>query len=318
MSEGAAAVVVGIDVSGERLDVAVRPTGASFSVSNDDEGIGTLVEKLRQVSPSLIVLEATGGLELPALTALAAAGLPAVAVNPRQVRDFAKAIGRLAKTDSIDADVLAHFGEATKPPIRPLKDPQTQELAALMTRRRQIVGMLTEEKNRLTRAPQAVHEDIRVNIEWLKKRLKDIDDKLQKAIRSSPIWRDKDDLLRSVPGVGKVLSFSLMAGLPELGTLSKRRISSLVGVAPFNCDSGVFKGTRRVWGGRAGVRAVLYMATVAAIRVNPVLGAFHQRLRAAGKKPKVAIVACMHKLLVILNAMVKSNTKWSYASASIA
>jgi len=310
MSTGKSEVFVGIDVSKTQLDVATRPEGTKFSVANSEEGIADLVKILKTSPPTLIVLEATGGLEMPALSALAAAGLPVVMVNPRQARAFAKALGKLAKTDGIDADVLAHFGEATRPEVRPFKDHETQELTALVARRRQLIDMLTQEKNREARAAQAILQNIRLNIEWLEKRVQEIEAQLNKNVRNCPAWREKDNLLRSTPGVGKVLSFTLIADLPELGALNQRKISALVGVAPLNNDSGQRVGTRSVWGGRSHVRHVLYMATIAALRHNPVIKAFHQRLIQAGKKPKVAIVACMHKQLIILNAMVKKNTPW--------
>jgi len=304
-------------VSKDRLDGHVRPEGRKFSVPNAEEGIERLVADLKVMAPELVVLEATGGLEMAAVSAMAAAGLPVVMVNPRQARAFAKAIGRLAKTDGIDAEVLAQFGEATRPEVRPFKDEQTQELTALVVRRRQIIDMLTQEKNRHTRAPQSIRPDIRINIRWLEQRLAEIDRQLNKTVRNSPAWRHKDDLLQSVPGVGKVLSFTLLADLPELGTLNQRKISVLVGVAPLNRDSGDFTGTRRIWGGRAKVRHVLYMATVASLRHNPVIQAYHQRLIHAGKKPKVAIVAAMHKLLIILNAMVKNDNVWRGDPATV-
>ena len=231
-------------------------------------------------------------------------------VNRRGARDFAKATGRLSKTDALDAQVLARLGQTLRPPVRVLKNEETQELEALLTRRRQIVEMLTMEKNRLPSAGQRVRKDITAHIAWLTKRLKDVDGDLQSAIEASDFWRIKDDIIRSLPGAGKVLSTTLLASLPELGTLNRRQIAALVGVAPFNCDSGTMRGSRHIWGGRAPVRSVLYMATITAIRCNPVIRDFHGRLRAAGKKPKVAITACMRKLLTILNSMVRSNTPW--------
>jgi len=233
-----------------------------------------------------------------------------VVLNPRQVRDFAKAVGRTAKTDSIDAEILAHFGEAVKPEIRLLKDEDTQVLTALVTRRRQIIDMLTAEKNRLGISPKVIRKNIQKHIDWLHVRLEDIDRNLDSAIRKSPVWRGKDDLLRSVPGVGQVLSVNLITGLPELGTLSRRQIAALVGVAPLNRDSGLFRGKRTVWGGRAHLRAILYMATLSASRVNPTISHFYRRLIEAGKKPKVALTACMRKLLSILNAIVKNRIPW--------
>ena len=304
---------VGIDVSKAVLDIAVAPTGDAWSVPNSTEGIGQLVGRLREVSPKLIVLEASGGLERRAIAALAGAGLPVVAVNPRQVRDFAKATGRLAKTDAIDAAVLALFADRIRPEVRPLRDEQTQELEALVIRRRQVVDMITAEKNRLAAAPPSkrVRTAIGRTIKWLQKQLEEIDSDLDGAVRGSPAWREKDDFLRSAKGVGKVLSRTLLSMLPELGTLGKKQISALVGVAPLNRDSGTQRGRRSIWGGRAHVRAVLYMSALAAVRFNPVIRAFHQRLVAAGKIPKVALVACMRKLLTILNAMIRNRTRWS-------
>ncbi|MCR4301862.1 MAG: IS110 family transposase [Sulfuricaulis sp.] len=301
---------VGIDVSKAQLDIAVLPEERVWRVEREEASIAGLVKELRTLAPSLIVLEATGGLESPLTAALATAGLPVAVVNPRQARDFAKATGRLSKTDALDAQVLARLGQTLRPPVRALKNEETQELEALLTRRRQIVEMLTMEKNRLPSAGQRVRKDITAHIAWLTKRLKDVDGDLQSAIAASDFWRIKDDILRSLPGAGKVLSTTLLASLPELGTLNRRQIAALVGVAPFNCDSGTMRGRRHIWGGRASVRSVLYMATIAAIRCNPVIRDFHGRLRAAGKKPKVAITACMRKLLTILNSMVRSNTPW--------
>jgi transposase len=301
---------VGIDVSKLQLDVAVRPDNKRWSVANAESDIGRVIEVLNTLSPKVIIVEATGGMEIPLVTALSQATLPVVVVNPRQVRDFAKAVGRMAKTDRIDAEILAHFGEAVKPDARLLKDEDTQMLTALVTRRRQVIEMITAEKNRLGISPKVIHKDIQKHIEWLQKRLEDIDSHLDSAIRKSPVWREKDDLLRSVPGVGQVLSVSLITGLPELGSLSRRQIAALVGVAPLNRDSGLFRGKRTIWGGRAYIRAVLYMATLSASRFNPPICGFYRRLIEAGKKPKVALTACMRKLLSILNAIVKNRTPW--------
>jgi transposase len=263
----------------------------------------------------LIVLEATGGLETPVVTALVEAGWPVAVINPRQARDFAKATGRLAKTDALDAEVLAHFGHAIRPEPRPWKDAEAQALTALIQRRRQVVAMLTAEKNRLASAHPRVQPDIEATIAWLEQRLKDHDGDLQRQLRASPLWREQDDLLRGVPGIGPVTAVILLAALPELGTLDRRQISALVGVCPFNRDSGQCRGRRMIFGGRAGVRAVLYMATVTASRCNPVIHAFYQRLRAAGKPAKVALTACMRKLLTILNAMLKTKTPWQPPAA---
>jgi transposase len=301
---------VGIDVSKSRLDIAVRPAGNRWSVANIEGEIAKVVETLSAASPQVIVIEATGGLEVPIVAALSQAGLPVVVVNPRQVRDFAKAVGRIAKTDRIDAEILAHFGEAVKPELRCLKDEETQTLTALVTRRRQVIEMLTAEKNRLGISPKVVHKDIKQHIDWLQARLEDINRQLTATVRQSPVWREQDDLLRSVPGVGQVLSLSLITGLPELGTLSRRQIAALVGVAPLNRDSGLFRGKRIVWGGRAHIRSVLYMAALSASRTNPAITRFYRRLIQAGKKPKVALTACMRKLLSIINAIMKTRKPW--------
>jgi len=307
-----AEIFVGIDVSKASLDVALRPDNTHWSCGNNDTEISELIKRLRKQQPTLIVLEATGGLEIPVVAALASAALPVVVMNPRHVRDFAKASGNLAKTDRIDAGVLAWFGEALRPEIRPLKDPETQALAALLTRRRQLTDMLTAEKNRLSSAPKPVRKDIKAHITWLEKRLKDVDTDLKVAIKHSPLWREHDEILQSAPGVGPVLSITLMAMLPELGTLNRRQIAALAGLAPFNRDSGKFKGKRAIWGGRAEVRAVLYMGTLAAVRCNPIIRPFYQRLIKAGKEHKVAMTACMRKLLTILNVMIKNGTSWHY------
>ena len=301
---------VGIDVSKATLDVATWPRQEHWSYSNEEGGIAQLLERLLPLQPNLIVLEATAGLQTAVVAALAGAQLPVVVVNPRQVRDFAKALGQLAKTDRIDAEVLARFGDSVRPEIRPLRDEQSEELQALLSRRRQLVEMLSAEKNRLSGAPKRVRKNIKAHIVWLEKRLKDVDTDLNGLIKKSPLWRERDELLRSAPGVGPVFSITLLAALPELGQLNRRQIAALVGVAPFNRDSGKYRGKRTIWGGRAEVRAVLYMAALAAIRSNPPIRAFYQRLIAAGKKPKVAITACMRKLLTILNAMVKNSTPW--------
>lgn len=310
-------VFVGIDVSKATLDIAVLPQGSSWQVQRQDGAIGTLVEDLQRLKAGLIVLEATGGLEAPVSAALASAGLAVAIVNPRQARDFAKATGALAKTDRLDARMLARLGQVLKPPVRALRDEETLALEALLTRRRQIIEMLTMERNRLHSAPAPVRRDIRDHITWLVRRLKDVDGDLKAAIEAHDFWRIKDELIRSVPGAGPVLSITLLATLPELGQLNRRQIAALAGVAPLNCDSGTLRGSRHIWGGRAVVRTALYMATVAAIRCNPVIGAFHARLKAAGKKPKVAITACMRKLLTILNSMIRNNTPWQIKNAAI-
>ena len=307
-------VSVGIDVSKETLDIAVHETGDSWTVANDNLGGAALVTKLKQLKATSIVLEATGGFETLITAMLSAADLPVIVVNPRQVRDFAKATGQLAKTDRIDSRVLAHFAAAVDPPRRPIKSDETQHLEALLARRRQIVEMLVAEKNRLANhRDRAVVKDLNDHIAWLEQRLKSKDDELQRALKNSPAWRERDDLLRSVPGVGRVLSLTLLADLPELGHLNRREIAKLVGVAPFNWDSGRWRGSRHIWGGRAMVRSPLFMATLCAIRINPTITSFYRRLLAAGKVPKVAIIACMRKLLTILNTMVKTQTSWRTA-----
>lgn len=308
-------VHVGIDVAKASLEVAVHQSADRWTAEYTDPAVATLVARLTTLTPVLIVLEATGGLEVPLVGALAAGGLPVVVVNPRQVRDFAKATGRLAKTDTLDAAVLAHFAAAVQPPVRPLPDAATQGLAALVTRRRQLVGMLTAERNRLSCAPRVLRKELQAHIRWLERRITGVDTALDQAVRTSPLWRVQEDLLRSAPGVGPILARTLLAQLPELGTLSRKTIATLVGVAPVNRDSGMFRGRRQVWGGRAAVRAVLYMGTLAAVRCNPVLRAFYLRLRAAGKLPKVALTACMHKLLTILNAMMTHQQRWDSTHA---
>ena len=301
---------VGIDVSKAQLDVAVRPTGKRWTLPYDQTGIEGLIPQIVDLEPALVLLEATGGLELPLVAALAAAALPVVVVNPRQVRDFAKAIGTLAKTDTLDAGVLAHFADAVRPEVRPLKDAETQVLNSLTARRRQVMTMLVSEKNRLGSAIGAVSPRIEAHIAWLEQELSDLDKGLRQTLRRSPVWREKDDLLRTVPGVGEQLSLTLLAHLPELGTLNRRQIAALVGVAPYNRDSGALRGKRAVWGGRSRVRAVLYMGALVASRHNPAIRDFYQRLLAAGKPKKVALVASMRKLLVILNGMLKHGSSW--------
>lgn len=302
-------VFVGIDVSKGQLDVALCP-GRICSVPNDEGGFAQILERLKANPPALVVLEATGGLEIPLTGTWAAAGVPVVVVNPRQVRDFAKATGQLAKTDAIDAQVLARFAEVIRPEPRRLPDEQTQALAARVTRRRQLIEMLTAEKNRLASARPAIRKNLRAHITWLERALHQADTDLADAMRQSPIWREKDELLRSVPGIGPVLTTTLLANLPELGTLTHKQIAALVGVAPLNRDSGTLRGRRTVWGGRAQVRTALYMAAIVAARFNPVIRTFYQRLCTAGKAKKVALVACMRKLLTIVNAMLKHRTPW--------
>ena len=310
---------VGLDVAKAELVVHLRPSDTGWAVPNDDAGVRELVTRLRAAAPALVVLEATGGYELAAGGALAAAGLPVAVVNPRQVRDFARATGQLAKTDRIDAEVLALFAERVRPAIRPLADEAQQALDALLTRRRQLVDMLTAEKNRqgqvLGRGAKAVKQSLKAHIAYLERELRTTDAELGRAIRESPVWRAQEDLLRSVPGVGRVVATTLLAQLPELGRLNRKQIAKLVGVAPLNRDSGTLRGKRLIFGGRAAVRAVLYMGALVATRRNAVLRAYYQRLLAAGKPKKLALTACMRKLLTILNAMMKSRTRWSAAAA---
>lgn len=308
-----ARLVVGIDVSKAALDVAQRPTGEAWRVANEEAGIAELVDRLRPLRPELIVLEATGGLERLVVAALALAGLPVAVVNPRQVRDFAKATGRLAKTDALDAAALAHFAEAIRPQPRPLPDAQSQALAALVERRHQLVGMLTAEKNRLRQALPAVRPQIAAHIAWLEQALREEDVELDQMLHASPLWRERDQLLRSVPGVGPTVSLTLLAHLPELGQGAVKHVATLVGLAPLNRDSGAWRGTRSIWGGRRQVRAALYMAALVGVRYNPALRAFYERLLAHGKPKKVALTACMHKLLTILHAVLRDRAPWQPA-----
>ncbi len=304
-------IFIGIDVSKARLDIAMRPAGERESICHDEAGIKALVKRLEQIQPTLIVLEATGGIERQLTGALGSAQLPVVVVNPRQVRDFAKATGQLAKTDTIDAMVLARFAEAVRPAVRPLPDEVSLELRALMARRRQITEMMVAESNRVNSASKVVKKRIGAHIRWLQCELERVDKDLDHSIRQSPIWQEKQDLLKSVPGIGPVISRSLIADLPELGQLNRKQIAALVGIAPLNRDSGALRGRRMVWGGRAAVRAMLYMATLVASRRNAAIRVFYRRLRNAGKPAQVALVACMRKLLTILNSMIKHKAYWS-------
>lgn len=306
-------IYVGIDVSKERLDVSLRPIGERFGVPNDGAGMDELSARLGEAQPTLVVMEATGGLERPVAAAIAASGLSVAVANPRQVRDFARATGRLAKTDALDAEILARFAEAVRPEPKPLPDEEARAFGEILARRRQIVAMLTAEKNRLHAATtKAVKKRIEAHIRWLEKELARTDRDLDEAIRMSPTWRENEALLRGVPGVGPVLARTLLLELPELGSgvLTAKQLAALVGVAPLNRDSGALRGRRTVWGGRARVRAALYMGALAATRSNPVVKAFYERLLAAGKPKKVALVACMRKLLAILNAVLKHHTPW--------
>jgi transposase len=307
----AAPVFVGIDVSKHRLEVHVRPSGESFAMGHGEEEVAVLVGRLAALEPMLIVLEATGGMEVRLAAALAAAGLPVAVVNPRQVRAFARAMGRLAKTDRLDAQAIARFAEAVRPAVRPLPDEATRHLGALVARRRQLLAMLVAERNRRQAADPALHQRLDAHLRWLEEALAEIESAIDGTVRRSPIWRAKEELLRSVPGVGPVSARTLLAELPELGSLTRRQAAALVGVAPFSRDSGRMRGRRTVWGGRAPLRACLYMAAVAAARGgNPLIAGFYKRLRLAGKPAKVALTACMRKLVVTLNAMLRTNTAW--------
>jgi transposase len=302
---------VGIDVSKKGLDIDSYPASYPMQFANDEDGRQQLCARLLELAPCGVIMEATGGLETALVGVLAMAGLAVVVINPRQGRDFAKAIGVLAKTDTVDARVLARFGEAVKPPCRPIKDGELRQLEEVLTRRRQLVDMVTAEQNRKQQASPRMAKEIEEHLQWLKRRIKGADTDLGNAIKSSPIWQAKANLLDSIPGVGKVTVCTLLSQLPELGTLDRRQISALVGVCPYSRDSGAYRGKRRIWGGRAAVRSVLYMATLVAIRFNSRLRQVYERLLAAGKLKKVAIVACMHKMLIIMNAMLRNNTAWS-------
>ena len=305
------AVYVGVDVAKSTLDVAVTDSGETWQFVNDDEGISQAVHYIASVKPAGIILEATGNLEMPLAAALQASRLPVAVINPRQVRDFARATGVLAKTDRIDARILALFGMQIKPEVRLLPDQKAREMSSLLARRRQLIEMLTAENNRLLQADISIRPGIEIHIKWLKEAISAINDDLDQQIQSSSSWLEKDNLLKSVPGVGKVVSTTLLIELPELGTLNRRKIAALVGVAPLNRDSGTLRGKRTVWGGRAKLRAVLYMAALVGVRRNPVMATFYERLLKAGKVKKVALVACMRKLLTILNAMMRTMTVWN-------
>jgi transposase len=306
---------IGIDVAKRHLDIAIEG-GRYWRTTNDEAGIAGLAAELKASQPTLVVLEATGGYERAVTAALAEAAIPVAVVNPRQVRDFAKATGHLAKTDELDAKVLAHFAATIQPEPRQLADAQAEALRDLLARRRQVVGMLTAEKNRLKQATRVVRERIKDHIAYLEDELDDSNRDLDTLLQQSPVWREREDLVRSVPGIGRVTSVTLIAGLPELGRVSGKAIAKLAGIAPLNRDSGQRRGYRIIWGGRAEVRSVLYMATLAATRFNPVIRTLYRRLLDAGKPTKVALVACMRKLLVILNAMLKRQTPWKEPAAA--
>jgi transposase len=302
---------VGIDVSKEHLDIACRPEPTRWRVANDSAGIGQCIAQLRPLKPALIVLEATGGWQGALVAALAVAKLPVAVLNPRQIRDFAKATGQLAKTDALDAGVIAHFAEAVHPTPRPLPDETTQQLDAMLQRRRQLLEMLVAERHRVALAHPTVRDSLTRHMDYLQRLIDETDAEISTRIRTTPVWRETDDLLQSTPGIGPVLSATLQAALPELGVLNQREIAKLVGVAPLNDDSGKRSGARHIRGGRAEIRAVLYMATLTATRCNPVINSFYHRLLARGKAQKVAITAAMRKFLTILNAMVKTRTPWN-------
>jgi transposase len=301
---------VGIDVAKAQVDIAVRPSGERWAVPNDAGGVVTLVEQLQTLHPTLIVLEATGGLERVATAALATAGLPVVVGNPRQARDCARATGQLAKTDALDARARAHFADVIRPTPRPWPDAQTQELRALLGRRQQLIGMRTAAQHRLAGTSGRLTQDLEAHSAWLNARIATLDDDLEMMLRASPLWRANADLFQSVPGIGPVCARTLLRELPELGTLTRQQIAALVGVAPLNCDSGTLRGRRIIWGGRAHVRTVLYRGTLVAPRFNPQSKAFYQRRLAAGKSKTVALTACMRKLVTMLNAMRKHRTAW--------
>jgi len=306
-------IVVGIDVSKKRLDVHVRPAGTVLNHSRDAAGIEGLIDALAGITPQLIAVEATGGFETVVVASLAARGLPVVAVNPAQVRAFARAIGQRAKTDPIDAQVIAHFAAATNPPVRPLPDTATQALADLVARRRQIIAMIVAEGQRDKRASARARKSIMRMLKTLRSELSELDAEIDETVRGSPLWREKEDLLASVPGVGPTIARTMLAELPELGSLDRRQIAALAGLAPFTRQSGQWRGKSFIGGGRASVRAALFMGAMTAVRWNPTLRAFHQRLRAAGKPKMVALIAVARKLLTILNAILRDKTKWQSA-----
>ncbi len=304
-------VYVGIDVSKDKVDVALRPGEETWTVTQDEASLEELVMTIKDIKPELVVLEATGGYETRVAAMIAVAGIPVSVVNPRQVRDFAKSTGKLAKTDRLDAQAIAHFAEAIKPEVRYLADEESREIAAMMSRRRQLVEMMVAEKNRLHTCHPNLTAEIKEHLEWMEQRLKALEEEIQKRIQKTDIWHKKDDLLRTVPGIGKVVSSTLLAELPELGKVNRKKIAALVGVAPLNRDSGKYKGRRGVWGGRAAVRSALYMATLSAIRFNPVIKTYYEKLLERGKLKSVALTACMHKLLTIINTMIAQSKPWS-------
>jgi transposase len=303
-------VFVGIDVAKAKLDIGMLPGGETWQLDHDEAGMATVVERLVAARPTLVLVEATGGRELAVVAALVAAAVPVHVVNPRQVRDFAKAIGQLAKTDALDALLLARFGAAIRPEPRPIPDAALQEVRALVARRRQLQAMVIAEKNRRASAPQRLHAQIDDHLAWLRRAVADLDRDLAKLIRGTSAWQTAVTRWRSIPGIGPVVSATLLADLPELGALTRQQIAALVGVAPLNHDSGTHRGTRTCWGGRAHVRTTLYMGTLVATRCNPVIRPYYLRLLAAGKPKKLALVASMHKLLTILNAITRDASSW--------
>ena len=303
-------IFVGIDVSKAWLDMAVHEREEVYRASNEEQGIASLVKRLKKLKPTLIVLEPSGGFEMLAVAELTQASLPVAVVNAKRVRDFARATGQLAKTDKLDARVLAHFAAAVRPPLRRLQSEEEEQLTALLMRRRQVLDMLTMEKNRLRTVRTRMKADLEAHIHWLSKNLKELDQEIEEFVKGTPLWKEKDTLLQSVPGVGPVTSATMLGMLPELGQLNRQEIAALVGVAPVNKDSGKKQGRRRVYGGRADVRSVLYMAALSARKFNPIIRTFYERLIQHGKEKKVALTACMRKLIVILNAMVRTRQSW--------
>ena len=315
MKKASADIFVGIDVSKNWLDVAVHDREEALRTGNDETGIASLVKRMKKLKPTRIVLEPTGGFEMLVVAELAHAGLPVVAINAKRIRDFARATGRLAKTDKLDAKVLAHFAAAVRPPVRSLRREEETQLTALLTRRKQVLDMITIEKNRLVTVRAKLRSAIEAHLQWLSKSLKELDKEIEDFVENSPVWKEKDALLQSVPGVGPVTSATMLGMLPELGKLNRQEIAALVGVAPLNKDSGKKQGKRRVYGGRADVRSVLYMAALSAKKFNPIIRKFYARLIQYGKEKKVALTACMRKLLVILNSMMHTNQPWRSQAA---
>jgi len=310
MTGKSAEIFVGVDVSKARLDISIGGSTEYWQISNDEKGFVKLIERLRGLHTTLIVLEATGGLELPVVAEILSAGLPIAVVNPKRIRDFARSVGQLAKTDKLDSCIIAQFAQAVRPEVRHLRTKEEEHLTALLTRRMQLIEMLTAEKNRSHSIRKVMRGVLQHHIEWLQDDLKKLDQAIAEYIKQSPIWCEKEKVLRSVPGIGPVTGATMLANLPELGTLNRQQIAALVGVAPVNKDSGRKRGKRRVFGGRAVVRRTLYMAALSATKHNPKIKHFYENLICRGKEKKVALTACMRKLLVILNVMVKNNEVW--------